>query len=141
MSQVRVSSSAEELLPFCRPWQEKKGVVCFESYAEMVVFASGIGFSLVGKKKPAKAKGFLEKPYPIGIEVFQREGKSLYPIMLLIALAVTRDNQVARNEKAVCGLIEDYSEVGFKKLLEILSESTAQEFHIELARLIAETKI
>jgi hypothetical protein len=54
---------------------------------------------------------------------------------------VTRDNQVARDEKAVCGIIEDYSEAGFKKLLEILSESTAQEFHIELARLIAETKI
>jgi dnd system-associated protein 4 len=139
MSQVRVSDIAEDLLPFCRPWPEKRGVVCFESYAEMVVFASGLGFSLSGKKTPSTAKGFLERPNPISIEVFQKQ--QLFPIMLLLALAVTGDNQVARDENRVCGIVENYAEVGFKELKRILSESTHEEFHIEVGRLISNTKI
>jgi len=137
MSQVRISNSAQAVLPFCRPWHDRRGNTCFESYAEMVVFAAGLGFSKVGKRKPHCAGDFLSQPYPISVDVFKSQ--QLFPIMLLLALAITKNSQIARDEKKICGIFEDYAEVGFLELNKLLSESNPQEFHIELGRLIAET--
>lgn len=138
MSQVRIPKAAESILPFCRPWHERLSNTCFESYAEMVIFAAGLGFYKSGKSKPQGKDSFLSQPYPISVDVFKSQ--QLYPIMLLLALAVTKNSQIARDEKQICGILEDYAEVGFLELNKMLSASNPQEFHIELGRLIAESR-
>jgi hypothetical protein len=137
MSQVRVPKSAEVILPFCRPWHDRHGSACFDSYADMVVFAAGLGFSKVGKNRPQGVSDFLDQPYPISIDVFKNQ--HLYPVLLLLSFAVIESSQIARDEKRICGILEDYAEVGFLALKKLLSDTTAQEFHIELGRLILET--
>jgi len=102
----------------------------------MVIFAAGLGFSKTGKRKPQSVGDFLSQPNPISIDVFKSQ--QLFPIMLLLALAVTKNSQIARDERKICGILEDYAEVGFLELNKLLSESNPQEFHIELGRLIAE---
>jgi len=139
MSLVRVPKSAESVLAFCRPWHDRQGSTCFDSYAELVVFAAGLGFSKVGKRRPEGVGDFLVQPNPISVDVFKSQ--QLFAIMLLLAMAVTESSGVARDEKRICGILEDYSEVGFLELNKLLSQSNPQEFHIELARLIAETNI
>ena len=137
MSHIRVPRSAQATLPFCRPWHDRQGSVCFDSYADMVVFAAGLGFSKVGKSRPQGVSDFLDQPNPISIDVFKN--LNLYPILLLLSFAVIENSQIARDEKRICGILEDYAEVGFLALKKLLSETTAQEFHIELGRLIVET--
>lgn len=138
MSQVRITNTAESILPFCRPWHDRYDNTCFESYAEMVIFAAGLGFSVIGKRPPPSASSFLDQPYPISIEIFISQ--QLFPIMLLLALAVSKDKQIARDEKKICGILEDYADKGFLELNKLLSKSNPQEFHIELGRLIVKTK-
>ena len=138
MSQVRVSTAAEEILAYCRPWHERKGTTCFDSYAEMVIFSAGLGFSKAGRRRPKSAVDFLSQPNPISVDVFKSQ--QLYPIMLLLALAVTKDNQIAKDEKRICAILEDFAEIGFRELKKVLDQSNPQEFHIELGRLVAESK-
>lgn len=137
MSLVRVPKSAEPTLAFCRPWHNRQGSTCFDSYAELVVFAAGLGFSKVGNRRPEGVGDFLTQPNPISVDVFKSQ--QLFAIMLLLAMAVTESSAVARDERKICGILEDYAEVGFLDLNKLLSGSNPQEFHIELGRLIAET--
>ena len=141
MSQTRIPRTAESILPFCRPWHARKGNVCFESYAEMVIFAASLGFYLEGKRPALGSKDFLSQPNPISIEVYQGQQIRLFPNMLLLALAVTKDKAVAKDDKQICNIVEDYAHLGFVKLDSILSKSNHAEFHIEVARLIVETSI
>lgn len=134
MSQVRVPQSASTLLPFCRPWHDRRDNACFESYAEMIVFAAGVGYTTNQQKRPPGCGDFLEQPYPISIDVFK--SLQLFPILLLLGLAVTREHRMARDERRISGLLEDYADLGFREMMKLLNRTTPEEMHIELAQVL-----
>jgi hypothetical protein len=137
MSQVRLPLTAEAFLPFCRPWQESRENTVFESYAEMMVFATGLGFQMEGPAVPQICDTFLEHPYPISLDVFKSQ--QYFSILLLVGLAVTKDHQVARDEKRLCGLMENFAHLGFSEMKRVLAGTTPEEFHVELAQLLVTT--
>lgn len=136
MSQVRVPRSGSVLLPFCRPWPERRDNACFESYAEMMVFAAGIGYSKTRQKRPPGCGDFLEQPYPIPLDIFK--SLQLFPILLLLGLAVTGEHRIARDEKRISGVLEDYANLGFREMTTLLKNTTPEEMHVELARVLVD---
>jgi len=132
MSQIRIPSSGNTFLQFCRPWPESRELVFFETYADLMVFATGIGFQKIGQSSVSTCSGFLDQPNPISLDVF----KSLqtYSILLLVGLAVTNDHRIARDEKRLCGFIEDYAASGFLEMKRMLENTTPEEFHVELSQ-------
>ena len=141
MSQTRIPKTAESILPFCRPWHARRSNVCFESYAEMMIFAASLGFYYGGKRPALSSKDYLLQPNPISVDVYKGSQMRLFPNLLLLALAEKKDKSVSKDDKEICNIVEDYSHLGFVRLEKLLSKSSPEEFHIDVARLIIETKI
>lgn len=140
MAQVRVPKSAEKLLPFCRPWVAKLPNACFATYADLMMFAAGVGYQTLGGKLPPQCHSFVEEkqPYPIDFSVFKSPGQQLYSLVLLLGLAFTKSHDVVRDEECLARGVEDYAAVGFQELSNKLAESTPESFHIVLAELLSE---
>ena len=136
MSQVRVPATAEPLLPFCRPFHDRRDNAFFESYAEMLVFAAGVGYAKSPQKRPSTCSDFLDQPYPIPTEYFK--SLQLFPIMLLLALAATKDHRVAKDEKRLAAILEDYANLGMRELGAVLKNTTPEEMHVDVARFVVD---
>lgn len=138
MSQIRIPANAERLLPFCRPWHHRNENTCFDSYAQMITFASGVGYSKLAGQRPPECKKFLDQPHPIDIEIFKN--LQLLPVLLLLTIAVTKKHQSTKDDKLICGLAENYADAGLERMVALLDGSSTEEFPIEMARLIVEAK-
>ena len=128
MSQIRMPANAEKLLPFCRPWPHRTENTCFDSYAQMITFASGVGYSKLTGRRAPECKKFLDQPHPIDIEIFKN----------LQTIAVTKKHQSTKDDKLICGLAENYAAVGFEHMIVLLDGSSMEEFPVEVARMIVE---
>jgi hypothetical protein len=143
MAQIRIPEAASAMLVFCEPWLDRpensflsKENVCFKTYADLVVFATGYGFHLHGKTQPGRCSGFLSAPTPIDISVFKSQ--QLLPLILLLGMTVKNSYQVAREEDQLAKLVEDYAALGFTHLAKKLAASTAPSFYLDLARLLSD---
>ncbi len=141
MAQVRIPKTAESLLPFCRTWSGRNKNACFATYAEMMVFAAGCGFHFLEGDKPPQCVSFVSnnQPNPIDLMIFKNESQQAYPLILMLALAALKKHEAIRDEERLCKLIEDYGAVGLNELAKRLEMSGADDFHVELARLLQET--
>ena len=136
MSQIRMPANAEKLLPFCRPWPHRTENTCFDSYAQMITFASGVGYSKLTGRRAPECKKFLDQPHPIDIEIFKN--LQLLPVLLLLTIAVTKKHQSTKDDKLICGLADNYAAVGFEHMIVLLDGSSMEEFPVEVARMIVE---
>jgi hypothetical protein len=137
MPSIHVPKSAEPLLCFCRKFSDPADNACFDTYAEMVIFAASLGYKLAGGKKP---KGQIEdtnRVYPIDLDVFKSQG--LFQNVLLMALATEKSQEIIRDEDRICRLIEGFADQGFSEMKEILDKATGITFHVELAKLLRKT--
>ncbi len=140
MAQVRVPRSAEALLPFCRPWVSRMPNACFATYADLMMFAAGVGFQKLEGKPAPQCHSFVEEkqPHPIDFNVFKNPGQQLYPLVLLLGLASIKNHDAVRDEERLVRIIEDHADVGFHDLSKKLNASTPEHFHVELAELLLE---
>jgi hypothetical protein len=140
MAQVRVPKAAEEMLPFCRPWSAKLPNACFATYADLMMFAAGVGFQKLGGKSPPQCHSFVEEkqPHPIDFSVFKSPGQQLYPLVLLLGLASIKSHDAVRDEERLVRVVENYAAVGFQELSRKLAASTPEHFHVELAQHLLE---
>lgn len=140
MAQVRVPKAAEELLPFCRPWVAKLPNACFATYADLMMFAAGVGFQKLDGKSPPQCHLFVEEkqPHPIDFSVFKSPGQQLYPLVLLLGLASIKSHEAVRDEERLVRVVENYAAVGFQELGKKLAASTPEHFHVELAEYLLE---
>ncbi|PWU19861.1 MAG: hypothetical protein C5B50_05375 [Verrucomicrobia bacterium] len=134
MPAIRLATSAETLVPFCRRSDEPAENACFDTYADMVVFAASCGFDRLHGRKPQDTKEFLSNIYPIDLAVFKNQG--LFPNLLLIGLATERNADIARDEDRLCRLVESFADVGLKYLSHELTACTPARLHLELACLL-----
>jgi hypothetical protein len=134
MPAIRLPQSAEPLLKFCRRHEEAEDNACFETYADLVVFAASCGYYRLDGLLPSEAKSFLAGVYPIDIGVFKNQG--LFPNLLLMGLGATGEAEISRDEEALCQLTESFANVGFQHLSCVVVEATFARCHITLASLI-----
>lgn len=142
MAQVRIPKIAEEMLPFCRPWQAKLPNACFATYADLMMFAAGLGFEKMAGKAPPQCQLFVEEkqPYPIEFSVFKNPGQQLYPLVLLLGLASIKSHDAVRDEERLVKLVENYAAIGFQELSKKLAAATPDVFHIELAQCLLDAQ-
>jgi dnd system-associated protein 4 len=141
MPVIRVPIEAKPLLRLCRKHElgpsEQPGPQCFETYADLMVFAAAYGFSELNGHAPIRKKSeFLERPNPIDLSVFKNDRR--YPQLLLIALATSKDQNVVRDEELICHLVEDYASVGCFRLSKATDQAFAPSAHLLLAQTLAE---
>jgi dnd system-associated protein 4 len=118
MAVIRVPEEAKPLLPLCRKHEcgptEQAGPPCFETYADLLVFAASCGFAEMNGRAPNRKSKFLERPNPIDLGIFKNDKR--YPQILLIALAISKDQNVVREEETICKLIEDLAAHGLQRM-------------------------
>jgi hypothetical protein len=132
MPQIRIPKSAEPLLPLCRKSGDAAENACFDTYADLVAFAAGCGYHSLHGRNPSPPDGFLATPNPIDLAIF--DNQKLLPALLLIGLGTTGDYQIARDDEAVCQLIEGCADRGFKTLLKEIS--VPAKAHLNLGELM-----
>jgi dnd system-associated protein 4 len=137
MPSIHVPKSAEPLLCFCRKSQDLADNACFETYAEMVIFAASLGFKLAEGRKPKGQVEDTKKVNPIDLDTFKNQG--LFQNVLMMALATEKSQEIIRNEDQICRLIEGFAHQGFSEMEAILNKATDTTFHIELAKLLQKT--
>lgn len=73
MATVRAPQTATPLLQFCKPYPGRATNPCFGSYADLLVFAAGVGYDALKGEQPPPCPAFLEdaQPVPIPFEVFK----------------------------------------------------------------------
>ena len=128
------------MLPLCRPWPGKLPNACFATYADLMMFAAGVGFQKLDGKSPPQCHSFVEErqPYPIDFGVFKSPGQQLYPLVLLLGLASIKNHDAVRDEERLVRVVENYAAVGFQELTKKLAASTPEHFHVDLAELLLE---
>ncbi len=131
MPAIRLPESAEPLLKFCRRHDEAEDNACFETYADLLVFAASCGYQRLNGLPPSEANAFLSEVYPIDIGVFKNQG--LFPNLLLIGLGATGKADITRDEEGLCRLAEAFANVGCKYLGHELISWTPSRFHLECA--------
>jgi len=140
MPSIRIPQAAEPFLPMCRRSEtlgaETREKVCFETYADLIVFAAALGFEAMGGRIPTRDTRFLERPNPIDFQIFKDDRR--YPQLLLIALAASKDRHVMRDETPLCRLAEDFAAVGFERLTEIVDATTPGSWHLAIASRLTE---
>lgn len=141
MPVIRVPVEAKPLLSLCRKHElgpsELAGPQCFETYADLMVFAAAYGFSELRGHAPIRKKSdFLERPNPIDLSVFKNDRR--YPQLLLIALATSKEKDVVRDEELICHLVEDYASVGCLRLSKATDQAFALSSHLILAQTLVE---
>jgi hypothetical protein len=139
MATIRVPLEAQTLLSLCRKHErgptEPDVPSCFETYADLLVFAATYGFSEMNGKRPNRKSRFLERPNPIDLGIFKTDRR--FPQILLIALATSRDQNVVRDEEAICHLIEDFAAVGCTYIVRTLAVKADAEPHLAIASMLA----
>ena len=134
MPAIRLPESAEALLPFCRRHEDAEDNACFETYADLVVFAASCGYHRLNGRSPSEAKAFLSDVYPIDIGVFKNQ--NLFQNLLLIGLGTEGKSDIARDEERLCRVVEAFADVGCNYLAHELIGWTSARFHLELAALL-----
>lgn len=138
MATIRIPSTAEPLLPYCRNAATCREDACFSNFAEMLVFAASLGFKR-HPGKPPEPKAFLSQPYPVDLNIFKNQ--QLFSLILLIGLATAESHAIAQDEEKLCRMLEAYADVGLGELVRLLRENTAEDFVFTLARLCSETPV
>lgn len=140
MAVIRVPEEAKSLLPLCRKHEcgptDQVGPPCFETYADLIVFTASYGFAEMNGKAPSRKSKFLDRPNPIELGIFKNDKR--YPQILMIALAISKDQNVVRDEETICRLVEDLAALGCHKLTTSLNLSGSTAVQLALARFIAE---
>jgi dnd system-associated protein 4 len=140
MAVIRVPKEAQSLLPLCRRHDrtptEPEAPACFETYADLIVFAASYGFAEMEGRPPKRRSQFLDRPNPIDLAIFKNDGRR-YPQILLIALATSRDRDVVRDEETVCHLIEDFASLGCERLAKELNQKIGLSSHLVLSNILA----
>lgn len=138
MANIRVPQEARPLLPLCRKHTcgptETPGPPCFETYADLIVFAAACGFHEIKGKVPHRKSKFLDSPNPIDLQIFKNDRR--FPQILLIALATSSDQNVVRDEDRICHLIEDFAAVGCAHISRTLADQPGIPPHLVLAKLL-----
>jgi hypothetical protein len=134
MPAIRLPESAEALLPFCRRHDEALENACFDTFADLVVFAASCGFQRLNGRTPAEPKKFVPSNYPIDLAVFKNQ--SLFPNLLLIGLGAEGKPDIARDEDRLCRLVESFADVGCKYLSHEISSWTPARFHLEVGLML-----
>jgi hypothetical protein len=139
MAVIRVPEEAKPLLPLCRKHEcgptEQAGPPCFETYADLIVFAASYGFAEMNGRAPNRKSKFLERPNPIDLGIFKNDKR--YPQILMIALAISKDQNVVRDEETICRLIEDLAALGCNQIANLLNQSSSTPSFLLMAKLIA----
>ena len=135
---VRVPKSALPLLGWCEKFEpetgDRLGTPCFESYAEMVVFAASLGCARWTKGMSLETREFLDKPYPIDMEYFRPFETQL----LLIQLAVDGSYKQLKDEGRLAKIVEGLADLGFTEMADWLSKTEKVLFHVVLAKKLQE---
>jgi dnd system-associated protein 4 len=139
MAVIRVPQEAKPLLPLCRKHDlapgEERLTPCFDTYADLIVFAAAYGFAEMNGRPPVRKKmEFLERPNPIDLGIFKSENR--YPQILLIALGTSKDQNVVRDEELICRLIEDFAAVGLQRLHGGVAVKSHAAPHLALSEII-----
>lgn len=134
---IHVPQEAQSLLTLCRKHEcgptEQSGPPCFETYADLIVFAASYGFSEMNGRLPKRKSAFLERPNPIDLGVFKNDKR--YPQLLMIVLACSKDRNVVRDEETLCRLIEDFASIGCSGLSRIIESASGVGRHLSIAKL------
>lgn len=138
MATVRTPHAATPLLQFCKPYAGRTSNPCFGSYADLMIFAAGVGYNHLKGRQPPPCTTFIEdgQPVPIPFEVFKGSNLGLYPFVLLLSLASENSHQAVRDEERLARTVENYANVGLAELQRRLEATTPEEFHVELAKLL-----
>jgi len=136
MPAIRLPQSAEPLLPFCHRHDSSRDNACFDTYADLVVFAASVGFHSLEGQKPPPSVGFMETPCPIDLAIFKNQ--HLFPNLLLMGLAAEGTQDIAKHEERLCQLIEGYAHEGARILAKQLKLTTVAAFHVELAKMLSQ---
>lgn len=144
MATIRIPEEAGPFLPLCRtrdplPTPAVEEVVCFDSYADLMVFAASWGFSDLNGKLPLRSTTFLDRPNPVDLQIFKNDRR--YPPILLIALAASGDQEVVRDEESICRIIEDFAAVGFSRLRNLTNSNIPGTMHLAIAKKLAECSL
>jgi dnd system-associated protein 4 len=111
MATIRISQSAEPLLPFCQSSGSNKEHI-WTTYADLVSFLAAFAF---GEEAPLGPKiSVLKSMNPIDLDIFRRRGH--YDQLLLIAIAEKRNWMVAKSPDEIASIAERYAEAGAKIL-------------------------
>jgi len=139
MPHIRIPEAAKPFLPLCRR-REASGTdtehVCFDSYADLIVFAAALGFDAMGGRPPMRDTRFVTQPNPIDFQIFKDDRR--YPQLLLIALAASRDQAVIRDEELLCRMAEDFAAVWCERLKEVVDATTPGSWHLAIAKRLTE---
>jgi hypothetical protein len=141
MAAIHVPQEAQSLLALCRKHEcgptEQAGPSCFETYADLIVFAASYGFAELNGRAPNRKTKFLERPNPIDLGVFKNDKR--YPQLLLMALATSKDRNVVRDEETICRLVEDFASVGCSRLTQAIESASGEGRHLAIAKVLVQT--
>lgn len=137
MPTIRLPKSAEPLLQFCRRSADPSDNACFETFADLTVFAAACGFHRLHGRQPAEPKDYLTGTSPIDLGIFKDRG--LFPNLLLIGLGSEGKPDIARDEERLCRVVEAFADVGCKYLAHELVGWTPARFHLECAMVLAKS--
>lgn len=133
MPAIRLPESSESLLKFCRRHEQAEANACFETYADLVVFAASSGYHRLNGRAPSEVHRSIGDIYPIDIGVFKNQ--NLFPNLLLIGIGSEGNPEIARDEERLCRLVEAFAHVGCKYLAHELATWTPARFHLKVAEL------
>lgn len=139
MAQVRIATTGEALLPFCKPWSEKRDNAVFATYYDFILFAAACGYRHLKGEHAPQCVSFMAQPYPVPFEYFKTDAQTTFPLVLLLALGAFNRHDVVKDDDRLVKMLEDYSAVGFEVLSRLLAGTTPESFHVELARLLTDT--
>lgn len=132
MSTIRVPTSLQRLLPFCRKLDNARSDAPFATYADLVCFSACFGFFKRDSVAPQRADSFLSSPYPIEFSVF-RDRCSDQVFVVVLASAGSAD--VLHDEGAMCAILEDFASLGGEELSRMIEERGEESLLPELAAL------
>jgi dnd system-associated protein 4 len=139
MATIRIPQEASHLLPLCRSHSgdthDRPEQICFETYADLMVFAAALGYEEMGGKLPMRETRFLDRPNPIDLQTFKNDRR--YPPILLIALAASKDRAVVRDEDLLCKIAEDFAAVGCERLKKAVDRGVPGGWHLAIAKRLA----
>jgi len=134
MAAVHVPAVLEPILPFVRKSQGKKPNACFDSYAQLVVFAAALGFHELDGDPPPKNPHRTSQIEPVAWEYLQ--GDRQQTVIQLIGLVAGGGTEIVNDHDSLCRVIEDLAAVGGKQLVKTLKDGGDASFHLELGELL-----
>lgn len=134
MAAVYLPTILDSILPFVRKSQERKANACFDSYAQLVVFAAALGFSKLDGDPPPKSSQRTSLVGPVEWEYLS--GDRLQTAIQLIGLVAGGGTEIVNDPERLCRIIEDLAAEGGKELVRILRNGGDASFHLELGELL-----